>query len=214
MSQNNQNSNINSNSKQLSLFSTSEDRSLTRWPSSERSSPAFQITQSALESWKNRVYAFQRQVYSEPIPQQQTLLTEEISYSQKTIDPQRLDPFQLRSQNIDFWRWKVADSGEASLYFVIDYTLPLLLYVGETIKSNQRWKGEHDCKRYLSHYRQAHYQHQLHTQIGIAFLRGAPTHYKARQGLELNLIKRWRSPFNKENWEQWATPFVGGNGGK
>jgi hypothetical protein len=95
---------------------------------------------------------------------------------------------------------------------VIDYELPLLLYVGETIKSGQRWKGEHDCKRYLLNYRQVHYQHQLPSQLGIAFWPHAPTQTRSRQQLELGLIYRWRSPFNKENWEFWGTPFTGGKG--
>ncbi|MGA1411561.1 MAG: GIY-YIG nuclease family protein [Prochlorotrichaceae cyanobacterium] len=193
---------------QLSLFSVSEARSLDTW-GSLNTADSGAITLTTLQTWKKRVYNFQRQVRSEPPPQQQTLFAPEISYTQNSIDPDRLDPFQLPRQNINFWRWKVSDSGEAALYFVIDYHLPLLLYVGETVKSNQRWKGEHDCKRYLSQYRQAHYDHQQDTQLGIAFLRGAPSHYKARQRLELSLIQRWRSPFNKENWTLWGTPFVG-----
>ncbi|MEO1211419.1 MAG: GIY-YIG nuclease family protein, partial [Cyanobacteria bacterium J06638_20] len=30
------------------------------------------------------------------------------------------------------------------------------------------------------------------------------------QHLESALIYRWRSPFNKENWTFWGTPFTGG----
>lgn len=200
---------------QLSLFSASEARSLDTWATLDSCT----LSLSALQDWKNRIFAFQQQVRSEPLSQQQSLFssestpesTAEISYSSPTVDPDRLDPFQLPSQNINFWRWKVTDSGDStdpSLYFVIDYQVPLLLYIGETVRSNQRWKGEHDCKRYLSHYRQAHYTHQQNTQIGIAFLRGVPPQHKARQRLELQFIQRWRSPFNRENWVLWGTPFV------
>ncbi|MEL7053370.1 MAG: GIY-YIG nuclease family protein, partial [Cyanobacteria bacterium J06588_5] len=104
------------------------------------------------------------------------------------------------------------------MYFVIDYATvtaegvsqPLLLYVGETIKSNQRWKGEHDCKRYLLNYRQSHYDNGLKSELGIAFWPEAPADRKARQQIESALISRWRSPFNKENWQFWNTPFVDG----
>jgi hypothetical protein len=192
---------------QLSLFSVSEARSLETWTTLSPCS----LSLTALQDWKSRVAAFQHQVRSEPVLQQQTLFTSELSefsYNNSNLDPDRLDPFQLPPQNINFWRWKASDSGDAALYFVIDYQVPLLLYVGETVKSHQRWNGEHDCKRYLSHYRQAHYSHQQETQIGIAFLRGVPTQPKARQRLELHCIHRWRSPFNRENWVLWGTPFV------
>ena len=120
------------------------------------------------------------------------------------IDPQSLDPFKLPQQNTEFWRWKSIDVGTAALYFVIDYELPLLLYVGETVKSGQRWKGEHDCKRYLLNYRQAHYQHGLSTQLGTAFWAAAPTQTRSRQQMEAALIYKWRSPLNKENWEHYG----------
>lgn len=189
---------------QLSLFSVSEARSLDSWTPLD----PCPLSLTALQDWKNRVSAFQQQVRWEPTSQQQSLFASELSYITPSIDPDRLDPFQLLPQNINFWRWKVADGGDASLYFVMDYQVPLLLYIGETVKSNQRWKGEHDCKRYLSHYRQAHYTYQQDTQIGIAFLRGVPTQHKARQRLERRFIERWRSPFNRENWALWGTPFI------
>jgi hypothetical protein len=85
---------------------------------------------------------------------------------------------------------------------------PLLLYTGETGKSNQRWKGEHGCKHYLLNYQQAHYHYSLPTEIGIAFWQDAPAQTKARQQLERDLILKWRSPFNKENWAFWGTPFT------
>jgi len=54
-----------------------------------------------------------------------------------------------------------------------------------------------------------HYQNDLSSQLGIAFWPHAPTERKPRQQLESALIKRWRPPFNKENWQFWGTPFVG-----
>ncbi len=123
---------------------------------------------------------------------------------------ERLDPFTLPQQNINFWQSPVQEVGVAALYFVIDYEQSVLLYVGETIHSNKRWKGVHDCKRYLSNYRQVHYNHELTTHLGIGFWPHAPKATRPRQRLESKLIKKWRPPFNKENWSFWGTPFVGG----
>jgi hypothetical protein len=98
----------------------------------------------------------------------------------------------------------------AAVYFVIDRELPLVLYIGETCKSNVRWKGEHDCKRYLQNYVAAHRPHQLPVTVSIGFWRDAPAQTRPRQQLEQALIQLWKAPFNKENWQQWGTPFVGG----
>jgi hypothetical protein len=173
---------------------------------------SFTISQSALEDWKQRIFQYQQQVQISP-PAQQGTLFDLIPADQHpthcATDATAIDPFNLPQQNTEFWRWKADDQGVSALYFVIDYALPILLYVGETVKSNQRWKGEHGCKRYLLNYRQAHYQHQLPSMLGIAFWADAPAATRPRQRLESALIYRWRSPFNKENWDFWGTPFTG-----
>lgn len=43
--------------------------------------------------------------------------------------------------------------------------------------------------------------------VNAAFWWDAPVDRRTRQELELNLILKWRSPFNKENWERWGQPF-------
>lgn len=164
------------------------------------------LSPAALTDWKQRIFAYQQQV-QQAIPLQQGLLFD-LAAQADTADPDALDPFTLPQQNTEFWRWQADSAGVAALYFVIDYEAAILLYVGETVKSNQRWKGEHDCKRYLLNYRQAHYQHQLSSTLGIAFWPDAPAETRPRQRLELALIKKWRSPFNKENWQFWGTPFT------
>lgn len=163
---------------------------------------------NALTDWKQRVWRFQQQVHQTPNLAQGSLFTGEATPPPPT-DPWAIDPFQLPPQNTEFWRSQLQGTGEAALYFVIDDVLPLLLYVGETIKSNQRWQGEHDCKRYLQNYLAAHRSHNLPVAVNIRFWLQAPRDRRARQKLELALIEKWRSPFNKENWELWATPFVG-----
>lgn len=173
--------------------------------------PPIDLQADALIAWKQRVFDYQQAVDITP-PQTQGSLFDLTSWgvnvTQPTIEIESLDPFQLPRQNTQFWRWKAEDAGVSSLYFVFDYSVPLLLYVGETVKSNQRWKGEHDCKRYLLHYQQCHYSHQLPTQLGITFWKDAPQDTRSRQKLESALIYKWRSPFNKENWQFWGTPFV------
>jgi hypothetical protein len=167
-------------------------------------SPALAISQATLQNWKQRIVAYQQQV-RQTAPAQQGVL---FDLSQPN-SADAIDPFTLPQQNTQFWRWKASEAGVSALYFVIDYDCSLLLYVGETVKSNQRWKGEHDCKRYLLNYRQAHYQHGLSSQLGIAFWLDAPTATRSRQRLESELIYKWRSPLNKENWKVWGTPFTG-----
>jgi hypothetical protein len=189
---------------QPSLFSAAELKgcySVTPAAGSE-------IGLAALRDWKQRIWQYQQQVRAQ-IPMQQGNLLEPDSFESASLDPDLIDPLTLPRQNTEFWRWKADDMGVSALYFVIDYELPILLYVGETVKSNQRWKGEHGCKRYLLNYRQVHYQHNLASTLGIGFWAEAPTQTRPRQRLERALIQKWRSPFNKENWQFWATPFVG-----
>lgn len=57
---------------------------------------------------------------------------------------------------------------------MIDYQLPLLLYAGETVKSNQRWQGGHDCKRCLINYVTVHRSHHASVKVNIGFWAQAP----------------------------------------
>ena len=163
----------------------------------------------ALNQWKQRVRAYQQTHHQLATPSTQGSLFDLPNASPSGMSEKRVvDPFQLPRQNTQFWRWNTQDAGVSALYFVIDYECSLVLYVGETIKSESRWKGVHDCKRYLLHYQQAHYNLDLTTQLGIAFWKDAPTNTRSRQRLESEMIYQWRSPFNKENWTFWGTPFV------
>nr|MDZ8170271.1 hypothetical protein [Nostoc sp. CmiSLP01]MDZ8286070.1 hypothetical protein [Nostoc sp. ChiSLP01] len=79
--------------------------------------------------------------------------------------------------------------------------------MGQTCRSNKRWKGIHGCKDYIASYQDLHYKYSLQTATNIAFWWDAATDRRSRQELELSLIQKWRSPFNKENWERWGQPF-------
>lgn len=168
--------------------------------------PTHTMSATALLEWKDNIANFQQAARFNQPNEQVSLFDSVPVYT----DPHRIDPFSLEPRSLAFWRLPVDSPGEACLYFVIDHATSLLLYVGETCKSNQRWKGEHDCKRYVKSYQTLHFQHGLMALVNIAFWWDAPTETRPRQQLELALIKQWRSPFNKENWELWGTPFVGG----
>ena len=195
------------NDKQPWLLSDSALQE-ARYSTFKNQQPAVQLGAEALRSWKERVFRYQQQVQTSPRLEQGTLF----DLAPAHTDPDAIEPFSLPQQNTEFWRWKETEQGVAALYFVIDYTLPILLYVGETVKSNQRWKGEHDCKRYLFNYVSAHRPHDLSVSVNIGFWPHAPGETRPRQQLESKLIYKWRSPFNKENWEFWGTPFIGGKG--
>lgn len=190
---------------QPSLLSSQDWRAAeVSWAYNQSSSSDTAITDSELRSWQQRIWQFQQTVVADAIPSQGCL------FDLATPSPaEDIDPFALPQRNAEFWREQFNDAGNAALYFVVDHEIPILLYVGETVKANQRWKGTHDCKRYILSYVAAHRTHSLPVQVNIGFWPYAPEARKARQSLESELICKWKSPFNKENWRFWATPFVG-----
>ena len=80
--------------------------------------------------------------------------------------------------------------------------------MGETLSANRRWKGDHDCKDYLSAYGEALQQAGMSHQLSIRFCTDVPKATRARRSLEQKLIQRWLPPFNKETRRRWATPFT------
>ncbi|MBW4668801.1 MAG: GIY-YIG nuclease family protein [Cyanomargarita calcarea GSE-NOS-MK-12-04C] len=183
---------------QLDLFSLSEIK-----PVLGNRTPVLLMDEKTLTKWKNQIIVHQQHVRtSEPI-QQNTLFQIPKSH----VDPDIIDPFILQPSALSFYRLPVDSPGEACLYFVIDMATNLLLYIGETCKSNKRWKGVHDCKRYIEKYQDLHYRYGLKTAVNIGFWWDAPISTRPRQRLELALIQKWKSPFNKENWKYWVQPF-------
>jgi len=190
---------------QPSLLSDAEQRAADlSWAYNRSKGSAMPLAE--LQTWKQRVAQFQQQVRSTPAAAQGSLF----AGLSEPSPAETIDPFTLPPQNAEFWRGQCQESGVPALYFVVDYEANVLLYVGETIKSNQRWKGVHDCKRYILNYVEAHRVHQATATVNIGFWPHAAADRKARQTLESKLIYKWRSPFNKENWSFWSTPFVGG----
>ncbi len=122
------------------------------------------------------------------------------------------DPLSLSPQSLSFWRWPRFPQRGAALYLVMDrppqLPVPLLLYVGETGRADQRWKGDHDCKGYLAAYGEALARVGLEARASIRFWGDVPAAVSQRRALEQALIRRWLPPFNKETRERWATPFT------
>ena len=155
-----------------------------------------------MPKWKQRIFNYQQSAQQNSTPQQGTLF----DLAPNPFDPDTVDPFTLRLQNLACLD-RPDPGDELCLYFVIDNTLPLLLYVGETKRSpNQRWTN-HDCETYINRYISLHRRYAIDVAVGIAFWFGAPAHRQQRLKLESELIHKWRSPFNKESWQWWGQPF-------
>ncbi len=193
------------------------------------SPPAGQVQGSArelplqahqLQAWQARLAAHQHPLLAAQAsgPRQGSLFGESVGTPISPFgsdDPQaqaeQLNPLLLRPQPLSFWRWPTAPQQGAALYFVADRPAslpqPLLLYVGETGRADQRWKGEHDCKAYLAAYSEALLAAGLACQLSIRFWLDVPATIRPRRALEQALIQRWLPPFNKETRSRWATPF-------
>lgn len=154
----------------------------------------------ALLTWKQKIAIYQNV----------TRLANGAIQSELWAKPESLwqiDPFRLPLQPLEFYRLAAKEPGNPSIYFILDTTAGLVLYIGETCHANLRWKGRHDCKDYIQNYQNLHYSHSLPLTVNAAFWLQAPPQTKARQSLERELIYHWRSPFNKEIWQYWGKPF-------
>ena len=122
------------------------------------------------------------------------------------------NPIELTPLPLSFWRWPKAMHEGPAVYFVMDEIIDsgenIILYIGETISAEKRWKGEHDCKDYLSSYSDSLHKANVKTKLSIRFWLDVPTKTKERRKLEQKLIQAWHPPFNKETREIWATPFT------
>jgi len=160
-----------------------------------------------LQSWQERIHRFQSPFFEADQPsQEQGCLFGSTEGSAAEIQPLSLKPLPL-----SFWRWPQSPHQGAALYWVMDRPAglnhPILLYIGETMAADRRWKGEHDCKAYLAAYQEACVSCGLTCSTSIRFWGDVPRSTRARRQLEQTLIRRWQPPFNKESRDRWATPF-------
>ncbi len=122
------------------------------------------------------------------------------------------NPIQLTPLPLSFWRWPKAMHQGPAVYFVMDKIINseenIILYIGETNSAEKRWKGEHDCKKYLSSYSDTLQKANMTPKLNIRFWLDVPIKTKERRKLEQKLIQTWLPPFNKETRGIWATPFT------
>ena len=122
------------------------------------------------------------------------------------------NPTYLRPLPLSFWKWPKTMHKGPAVYFVMDQIINseenIILYIGETISAEKRWKGEHDCKNYLSTYSDTLQKANVTTKLNIRFWLDVPIKTKERRELEQKLIQTWLPPFNKETRGIWATPFT------
>ena len=64
-----------------------------------------------------------------------------------------------------------------------------------------------NCKNYIFNYIELHRKYKITVEVVSAFYFKVPTERKLRQNLGLELIEKWRSPFNRESWKFWGQPF-------
>ena len=119
----------------------------------------------ALLKWKSRIFKHQQRIrntkppYAKryPLGQQTSLFEPPRSH----CDSDSINPFELKLHNAQFYRFKEHQE-RICIYFIIDNSLPLLLYVGETMQTAKaRWNGIHDCKDYALNYVELHRKHGL-----------------------------------------------------
>ena len=167
------------------------------------------IEKKIIKEWQEKIINHQSPIFKSNYKDvSQTSLFESISDElNKTFNPIQLTPLPL-----SFWKWPKTMHKGPAIYFVMDKIINseenIILYIGETISAEKRWKGEHDCKNYLSNYSDTLQKANVTTQLNIRFWLDVPSKTKERRKLEQKLIQAWLPPFNKETRKIWETPFT------
>ena len=172
-------------------------------------SQAIDIDKKMILEWQHKIIDHQSPIfkYSYKNINQTSLFESNQKDSNKIFNPKT-----LASLPLSFWRWPKPMHQGPAIYFVMDniinYDEYIILYIGETVSAEKRWKGEHDCKNYLSNYSETLQQANIKTHLNIRFWLDVPIKAKERKKLEQKLIQTWLPPFNKETRKIWATPFT------
>ncbi len=167
------------------------------------------IDKKIIKEWQEKIITHQSPIfkYGHRGLNQSSLFESGLEELKEYFNPIDLSPLPL-----SFWRWPKAMHEGPAVYFVMDKIIDsnenIILYIGETISAENRWKGEHDCKNYLSNYSDSLQKANMSTKLNIRFWLDVPIKTKERRKLEQKLIQTWLPPFNKETREIWATPFT------
>ena len=167
------------------------------------------IDKKTIKEWQEKIIKHQSPIFKSGYKEvNQSSLFES---SSKELN-ESFNPIELTPLPLSFWRWPKTMHEGPAVYFVMDKVIDsnknIILYIGETISAGKRWKGEHDCKNYLSNYSDCLQKAHLSTKLNIRFWLDVPTKTKGRRELEQKLIQTWLPPFNKETRGIWATPFT------
>ena len=179
----------------------------TFFPSSSLDKKELDHNDCSLINWRKKICEYQKNIIENlhhPISQKSLFKISD------NLDLITINPFLLTSFSINFWRSKkYVDKGPA-MYFVIDKqkTSKIILYIGETNSADKRWKGDHDCKNYISNYKETMSNNNLKSNLDIRFFLDVPKEVKLRRKLEKRLIYLWLPPFNKETRNRWTTTFT------
>ena len=167
------------------------------------------LEEKIIKEWQDKIINHQSPIfkYNSKYLTQASLFESISTNSNEFFNPIHLTPLPL-----SFWKWPKAMHKGPALYFVMDKVINseenIILYIGETISAEKRWKGEHDCKNYLSTYSDTLQKANVKTNLNIRFWLDVPIKNKERRKLEQKLIQTWLPPFNKETRGIWATPFT------
>ncbi len=167
------------------------------------------LSKKILKAWQNRVFNYQSKLFKggANIHCQGSLFSQIEKTSLQNFSPLDLTPLPM-----SFWRSSDSPHHGPAIYLVMDRLENcdsyILLYIGETIAAERRWKGEHDCKTYLAAYAEALASVGIKNQLSIRFWSDVPEDTRSRRKLEQQLIQIWLPPFNKETRTRWNTPFT------
>ena len=167
------------------------------------------IDKEVIKAWQKKIVDYQNPIfkYGYKNVNQTSLFKSNINELNMTFNPTKLTPLPL-----SFWRSAQKIHEGPAVYFVMDKIINsdknIILYIGETISAEKRWKGEHDCKNYLSNYVEVLQKSNVTTELNIRFWLDVPFKTMERRKLEQKLIQTWLPPFNKETRGIWATPFT------
>ncbi len=190
--------------RQFDLFNNNDINS-----SGKNSCQEVYLEKKVIKEWQNKIINHQSPIFKYGFKNiNQTSLFE----SNSEVLNQIFNPIELTPLPLSFWRWPKTSHTGPAIYFVMDNVINssenIILYIGETISAEKRWKGEHDCKNYLSNYSEALQKANVTTKLNIRFWLDVPIKTKERRTLEQKLIQTWLPPFNKETRGIWATPFT------
>ena len=194
--------NISNQNRQFELFGSNTNTSINF-----QNTNNLKIKCETLTEWRNKIHTHQLKISedSQNNSFQQTILP-----VKQILNEKKIDPFALQPLSLNFWRTNTHIHNGPAMYFVIDTkaSSKIILYIGETNSANKRWKGEHDCKNYLTNYKEALAQSNLSSHQDIRFFLDVPKEVKLRRKLEQQLIYLWLPPFNKETRDRWSTTFT------